>query len=423
MRDTFLLVLIVALALAALRKPQVGILTWLWISIMNPHRLTYGFMYDFPLLDGVVAITMISCLIHWKTRCSASFHPILKILLAFYLWCTLTTIFSVDFLLSIEDWLNLTKTLLLVVCILLFMNKRHWIIAYCSVFVLSIGFTGFKGGVFTILTGGGHRVWGAPGTAWGDNNGVSVAMLIMVPIIIGMLKLFTNKWIRLVVIGFALSCTATIFGTQSRGGLVGMLGMMGAAIMRSNKKFMALLVIAITLVAGYFLMPQSWHDRMATIQNYEDDGSANTRLIQWQYAIDISLERPLFGNGFDAFFYQPYYLVHLYGKDSNRAVHSNYFQVLGEQGYIGIVLYLSLMITVVLRAKKTAARCNNRKDLVWASSILSAIQFSIFGYAFNGLTVNMAYLDLFYYIIALSVLMISYIDQEIGPENSQLASI
>jgi len=409
MRDIFILTAIIILALAALRRPQIGILAWLWISVMNPHRLSYGFIYSMPLLDGIVAITLLSCLIHWKDRAPVRYVGILKIVTAFYVWCTLTTIFSVDTDLSFEKWLAYTKTMLLFVVILLFMNRKHWIISFVLVFVLSVGLTGFKGGIFTVLTGGSHRVWGPPGTAWGDNNGVSVAMLMIAPLTLGCMQLCKTKFQKLFVLGGAGAFFVTILGTQSRGGLVGLLAMLGFVVLRSQKKILLSIIAVIGLAGGYAFMPQSWHDRMATIQNYEEDGSANTRLIQWEYAIDISLERPLFGNGFDAFFHQPYYYAHVAHKDSNRAVHSNYFEVLGEQGYIGILMYLSIIALCVINARKYALKCVDRDDLKWAAALLLGLQFSIIGYAVNGLTVNMAYIDLFYYLIAMVVLLISYI--------------
>jgi probable O-glycosylation ligase (exosortase A-associated) len=428
MRDLFLLAAIITFALLAMRKPQVGILAWLWLSIMNPHKLTYGFIYNMQVLDALVGITLLSCLFHWKEKASTQFHGLLKLLLAFYIWCTLTTIFSVDFFLSLQDWIAFTKTLLLVVCILLFMNKKHWILGCFAIFILSIGFTGFKGGIFTVLTGGGHKVWGPPGTAWGDNNGVSIAMLMVMPITLAYFHIVAKKWQKLTVVSVTLIFFSTLLGTQSRGGLIGMLGICGVVMLRSQKKLLMSVLVILTLSAGYAFMPQSWHERMSTIQHYQQDSSASTRLIQWGYAIDISLERPIFGNGFDAFFYKPYYLMYAADKDANRAVHSNYFQVLGEQGYIGLLMYLALIIMIIVKAKKYALKCKGRKDLIWAASLLSALQFSIVGYAVNGLTVNMAYLDLFYYLLAFCVLLICHIqgklkfNESLSPSRKQTAS-
>lgn len=414
MRELFLVLAIITLLFFTLRKPQVGLLAWLWLSIMNPHKLTFGFLYTFPVLDGLAACTLLSCIVHWKNRAPCEYNITLKLLTLFYVWCTLTTIFAVSFTISIVDWISFTKTLLFILLFSLFMNKKHWIIASLVIFTLSIGFTGFKGGVFTILTGGGYRVWGPPGTAWGDNNGVSMAMLIVVPITIGIASLFQRKIYKLSIYSVAVTFIATLLGTQSRGGLVGLLGMSAFAVFRSNKKLQSFIIIIAVLIGGFIFMPQSWHDRMATIQTYEADESASTRIIQWKYAIDISLERPFFGNGFDAFFYQPYYLKYVAHLDINRAVHSNLFQVLGEQGYVGLFIYLMLLLSIIQTSHKYSKLTKENSNLKWASVSLFFIQFSVIGYFFNGLTVNMAYLDLLYYVLIFNVLIISYIKMQIN---------
>jgi putative inorganic carbon (HCO3(-)) transporter len=423
MRDIFLLIAIVVIGLSALRKPQIGLLGWLWISIMNPHRLSYGFIYSMPLLDGLAAVTIFSCIVHWKEKASAEFHPILKVLLVFYIWCTLTTLFSVNILLSYPDWVAFSKTLVLVFFLALFMNEKHWILAATGVFTISIAFFGVKGGLFTLRGGGGYRVYGPPGTDWGSNNGMAIAMLLAGPVFIGLTGTLRGGLFKLAGYGSTLLCLLTVLGTQSRGGLVGLLAMLGAVFLRSRRKVLALLFVPLLLAGGFLFMPQSWHDRMATIINYEAEGSANTRLIQWEYAIDISLERPLFGNGFDAFFHQPYYRKYVAYKDKNRAVHSSLFQVLGEQGYIGLAMYYSMLIMLIVCSKRYSLLCKDRKDLLWASSLIGVIQFSMIGFMFNGLTINVAYLDLMYYLLAVEVLLISHIRQEMGLEKGEAANI
>ena len=39
-------------------KPHVGVLVWSWIGYMNPHRLTWGFAYDFPFAMVVALVTI-----------------------------------------------------------------------------------------------------------------------------------------------------------------------------------------------------------------------------------------------------------------------------------------------------------------------------------------------------------------------------
>lgn len=417
MRDLFVFSLIAASLLLALRKPQCGILVWVWISVMNPHRLAYGWLSSFPILDVVAAVTIVSVLINAKREAArVSWQPMLTWLLVFYAWCCLTTVFSVSFDRAYEPWLKFTKSLLPALFLMLYMNKRHWIIASIAVFVLSISFFGIKGGLFTILTGGGNRVYGPPNSSWGDNTSVSIAMLIVIPIMLAGRHLFTGKGYRNGVIASVIVSFMALLGTQSRGGFVGLAGQVLFVLYRSNRKILVSFILLTILALGMIFMPDNWTERMSTISTdtSELDESASNRIIQWGYAIDIANERPLFGNGFNAFYFQPYYLKFVAHLDRNRAVHSNYFQVLGEQGYIGLVLYLAMWLAFLISCEKYARKALEHEDLKWAGYMLQAMQFGFVGYAFNGLTVNMAYLDLAYFLMAFSALLISHIEGGVG---------
>ncbi|VAV99005.1 hypothetical protein MNBD_ALPHA02-1426 [hydrothermal vent metagenome] len=422
MRDIFIFSAIICIVIATLRKPQVGILGWLWLSIMNPHRESYGWIYSMPILDIIAGATLISAFINFSQARKASFHPIAIILLIFYLWMCLSTIFAISYDLALPRWIDHTKTTLFVVFMLLFLNRRHWIISAIWVFVFAVGYTGIKGGIFTILTGGGARIWGAPGTAWGDNNGVSLAMLMVIPLMFALKDLLDRKILRLGIYAGVLFSFVTILGTQSRGGLVGIIGSSLMFFIRTKHKLVMGILIFLTGMAVLAFMPQSWKSRMETIQTYEQDGSASTRILQWKYAVQLAAESPIVGNGFDARYYQPFYRKYMEGIDVNRAAHSNYFVVLEEQGYVGLFIYLLLMITAIISAHATSKKAKNRDDLKWASTLLYFSQFSIVGYAFNGLTLSVSYLDLYYYILAFIVLLISHVNEELAKplENTDI---
>jgi len=419
MRDLFIIAPILIMVPFILRKPQVGILAWVWISIMNPHRITYGWTYDYPLLDIIAGATLLSAAINFKNMQKVSFHPIITILILFYFWVSLTTVFAVDFDSAYERWLLFTKTLLLVALILLYMNKKHWIMALIGVFIVSIGYTGFKGGLYTLIYGGSARIWGPPGTGWGDNNDVSIVMLMAIPLILAMRNIYTRKLHRMAFLGVAITFFFTVLGTQSRGALVGLVGMSLYTAWRSKQKIIAVPMIFIALAAGLLFMPQSWKERMQTIQTYEQDGSASSRILQWKYAVQISMERPLFGSGFHARYYQPYYRKYMEGIDVNRAVHSNFFQILEEQGYIGIFMYLLLMATMIISSNRVSKAAKGRDDLKWAALLLYATQFSIIGYAFNGLTINQGYLEIYYFLLSFVVLLISQIKEGLQLETNK----
>ncbi len=419
MRDIFIFSAIICVVIATLRKPQIGILGWLWLSIMNPHKESFGWIYSLPILDIIAGVTLISAVVNTSQARKTFFHPIVIILLFFYLWVCLSTVFAVSFDLAFPRWLDFSKTMLFVMLMLLFLNRRHWIISAIWVFVFSVGFTGVKGGLFTILSGGGVRIWGAPNTAWGDNNGVSLAMLMVIPLIFALKELLHEKILRFGVYGSTFLSFICILGTQSRGGFIGILGSGLIFYARTKHKLILGILIFAGVASILTFMPESWKDRMQTIQNYEQDQSASTRILQWKYSVQLASESPVLGNGFYARFHQPLYQKYMAGIDLNRSAHSIYFQILEEQGYVGIFIFLLLMITAVVSANIASKTTAGREDLKWASSLLYYSQFSIVGYAFNGLTINVAYIDLYYYILAFIVLLISHVRIEMANPPSK----
>ncbi len=421
MRDIFVFTLIISVVIATLRKPQIGILGWLWLSIMNPHKESYGWIYSLPILDIMAGATLISVIINSKQARKASLHPIAVMILTFYLWTCFSTIFAASFDLSFPKWLEFSKNMMFVLLMLLFLNRKHWIIAAIFVYVLSVGLSSVKGGIFTAATGGGARVWGAPNTAWGENNDLALAIITVIPLMYATNIFFQKKIYRLGVYGSTFLSFLCILGTQSRGGFVGIVAVSVAFFFRTKHKIVIGAILFAFGLGVIAFMPSSWKERMETIQTYEQDNSANSRIIQWRYAVQLSFESPILGNGFHARFYQPYYYKYMAGIDKNRAVHSNYFQILEEQGYVGLFIYLLLMLSAVIYANRISKRARGRDDLKWASTCLYYLQFSIIGYAFNGLTLTQGYLDLYYYLLAIIVLLISHITVELAkPDNKAI---
>jgi len=414
MRDIFIFSAIICIVFATLRKPQIGVLGWLWLSIMNPHREAYGWIYNMPILNIIAGATLISVVLNFNKMKKAALHPVAVILIIFYLWVCLSSAFATSYDLTFPKWIDFSKTMLFVMLMLLLLNSKPWIISAIWVFIFSVGYTGVKGGIFTILTGGGARIWGASGTAWGDNNGVSLAMLMVIPLIFAMKDIFDKKILRLGVYGGAFLSFVTILGTQSRGGLVGISGTTLAYFIRSKHKIVIGILIVATGLSVLAFMPASWKNRMKTIETYQQDESASSRILQWRYAIQLASESPIIGNGFDARYYQPYYHKYLTGIDVNRAAHSYLFEILEEQGYGGLFIYLLMMVTAIVSANRVSKKARKRKDLKWAASLLFYSQFSITGFAFNGLTLSVAYIDLYFYILAFIVLLISYVNSELA---------
>src|SRR3546814_398526 len=147
------------------------------------------------------------------------------------------------------------------------------------------------------------------------------------------------------------------------------------------------------LAVGAFFVPQTWIDRMKTIETYQEDSSALSRLEVWRFGIKIANERPLVGGGFRVSYDDAIYLKYVPDarKGRGRNYHSVYFEVLGELGYVGLAIYLALLYAVWRTGSRTIALAGQRPDLHWASDLARMSQVSLVGFSAAGAFQNLAF--------------------------------
>ena len=126
----------------------------------------------------------------------------------------------------------------------------------------------------------------------------------------------------------------------------------------------------------------------------------------WSFAWNLASSRPALGGGFRTFtpgLFQRY----APDPDDFHDSHSIYFEVLGEHGFPGLFLFLSLLVLTwtscswVIRQLK---RARDDPDLADAADLARMLQVAVVGYAVSGAFLGLAYFDLYYNLVALAVL-------------------
>src|SRR6185436_13770881 len=164
MRDIALSIVIFGLLPAIFWRPHIGALLWVWMSMMNPHKLSFGFAYNFPFAAIIAATTLIAMPLS-KQKISFPRNPIVVLLFMFVAWMSVTSLFAMGSSEVIYNkWVFVLKIHLMLLVTLMLIRGREQIDQLVWVMVLSIGYFGVKGGVWTVLTGGGDRVFGPPTT-------------------------------------------------------------------------------------------------------------------------------------------------------------------------------------------------------------------------------------------------------------------
>jgi putative inorganic carbon (hco3(-)) transporter len=181
MRDLLLVAIIAGSSPFILRRPYIGVLVYVWLSVMNPHRLTWGFTYGFSFAIIIGAVTLISVLLNMnKDVKPPPMNALMVALILFAAWTGVTTVFSLYP--TFDKWQSLMKTQLIVVLIPMLFHRKEEVRQLLWVIVLSIAYYGTKGGVWILLTGGGEKVWGPEGSYITDNNALAATIVMTIPL-------------------------------------------------------------------------------------------------------------------------------------------------------------------------------------------------------------------------------------------------
>lgn len=405
MRDLFITGLIFSLIPFIFKRPWLGILLWSWLGYMNPHRLAWGFAYDFPFAMIVGGVTIVSFMAS-KEKKEMIWTRETIVLLIFIAWMLFTTFFAFFPELAWLQWNKVWKIQLMVFLTALIItdrNKLHWLV---WVIALSFGFYGVKGGIFTIVNGGAYRVQGPTGTFIGGNNEMALALVMTIPLIRYLHLQETRKWIKTGLAGAMVLTGVAAIGSQSRGGLVAMVAMGVFLWLKSRNKIITGIYMAFVVGILASVMPQEWYDRMNTINTYEEDQSAQGRINAWHTAFNVAKDR-ITGGGYELWHPQ---VFRQYAPDpfNVRDVHSIYFEIMGEQGFIGFGLFMLLGVLAWLRARQVIRQCKNDMDKKWAADLAAMIQVSLVGYAAGGAFLGLGYFDLPYHLMIILVLVAKF---------------
>lgn len=400
MRDLLIVSIVLAGSLAALRLPWIGILTWVWLSLMNPHRYSFGFAYDAPLAALAAAATVVG-LIVTPDKTSPVGSAAGRLLVLFTIWITLSWLFGLDREGDYDQWKKVMKVFFMTFVALSLFAKRRQIIALAWVTTMSLAILGVKGGVFTVLTGGSNRVWGPPGTFIEDNNEFALALIMTVPLVAFVRTQCASRLMKLLMSVVMLLCGAAALGSYSRGALLASGAMLVLLWWRGDNKVRNAVLLSAVAVLLVAFMPENWSQRMSTIETYEQDASALGRLSAWWTAFGIAKDYP-FGVGFEiarpelVAKYSPY-------PERVHAAHSIYFLVLGNHGFVGLLLYLLLGASAWLAASRIRAATAKVPEAQWCWNLAGMCQVSMAAFAVGGAFLSLSYFDLPYYVMALIV--------------------
>jgi len=210
-------------------------------------------------------------------------------------------------------------------------------------------------------------------------------------------------YLTMIVIAFGAA-----YGTYERTAIVVAAVLAALFWLTSRRK----VLIAAALVGGTLLgarfAPESWMERMSTITEYHQEASAAHRIDVWQWTFDYVLEHPL-GGGFQLYEIDELGPVRPDGSKWGLAYHNDFIEVLGEQGWPGLAIFLALIATSIIYLRGAAGRARRFPQLAWCRDLATALQMALVLQLTGGLFVALGFQPPLYMIFALSISLREYV--------------
>ena len=411
MRDLALLAFIAALCALALKRPFLFTLAYAYVDIVAPQRLSYYLLNSIPISLIMAGLAVGAwCIADDKRRFAVSGRQWLMLLLLVY--AGLTTLHADLPDEAMLKWEWAWKAVAFAVFLPLTLRTRLRVEGLLLFMTLSAAAIIIVGGIKTALSGGGY---GALNLMVDNNSGlyegstISTFAIALIPVILWFARhgtVFLPDWrVKLFCGALVFACLLIPIGTEARTGLV-CIAVLAVLMLRDTRRRLLYLAGAgLLAVAAIPFLPQSFTARMETIQGYQADQSANTRLAVWGWTLDYVQSRP-FGGGFEAYRQNRIHVqtvdATVSGEfqmvrerseaDEGRAWHSAYFEMLGEQGWPGLVLFLLIHGIGLVRMEKIRRRYRGRTDeAAWVAPLATALQHFQIVYLVGGLFIAVAF--------------------------------
>lgn len=409
MRDLLVLGFMLFAVPLAFMAPFAGYLLWGWAGLIAIKFYLYGFMASLAYVQ-IFAMITIAALLMKRDPVALGFKPnrtsvILIVMVAHGLMVALLAYPGLD-----RNWElfgNLAKTALFCLLMPLVAVNRFRIHAVVLMVALAVSFHGALDGLKFIASGGGHNAQAIK--SFGDNNHLALVLLMVLPFLFYLYRYSAVKVTRL---GFLAALPLTILAvvaTHSRGALLGLFAIALWIVLKSQKKVLGAALVGLCALMVVQLAPDQWSSRMETIQTAEQDASFMGRVTAWKVSSAIAVANPVFGGGFRALQSHPVWDRYKYSQGllgfvdtptlnrSGVAAHSIWFEVLGDQGFVGFFLFVALLVNgfVTRREVWKLVRRNGPQEQ-WAGDLADMVGASLLAYVVSGSLLSAAYFELPY---------------------------
>ncbi len=370
-------------ALFVINKTYWLVILFVVFSFFRIHEaIPQLYAFKLPLFLSLGALSALM----WHTLISNElktyWHRSLSWLALFWLLVTIGLVFASNRGVAIQEFKGIYwKIMVMTLAIVWLVNSMDKLAKTSTIIVFSgclIGIIAISNSINGIGLVEGTRVTIGRdiGSMLGDPN--DLALVLMFPMAFAISQATTKGIPTMHRFIGATACMILLYAviaTQSRGGLLGsiaVLGIFALSIIRSKVTLITLGAIA--AVGLYFAAGIS--DRASGgAAEAGIDASAMGRLYAWEAAFKMALDNPLTGVGLNNF-YSNYFFYSPHWDGLNHAVHSTWFGVLAETGFLGLTVFIILIGSLLITARKTLKQIKDNGNSV--NPILYSSAFAVY---------------------------------------------
>lgn len=416
MRDIVVLTVILGSVPFCFRKPFYGVLMWAFVSYFNPHRYAWSnAVYNFPVAEVIAIPTLLGIL--FAPRLNRNIFARESILMiVMWMWMGITLLYASQVPLfaghiqdGTERLIQITKILLMTFVTILVVDSKVRLRQAVLVIALCLGIRAVWAGIFGVQTAGEFRVYGPHDSFLADNNDFALGLNMTLPMLYWLIPSEPRRWARNGLRLCVLASILCVILTYSRGGLLGLVTVLLLIALMSRYRLIALALVGVAAMFTLSFAPQAWTDRMENLAHGQIDSSAQQRLIGWRTGWNLVMDYPITGGGLEAYpdvvVFRHYQPEEMPGGRESEGPHSIYFQVLGEQGFVGLALFLLLLGSCLVSLHRLRSKAKKNVSTQWVIPYTRMFEVSLAGYMVSGAFLGRAYFDLWYEIVACLVVV------------------
>lgn len=262
------------------------------------------------------------------------------------------------------------------------------------------------------------------GSSLGDPNDLSSVLQFPLSFAVALFLTprsgFFNRILGLVAFGMLMWA---ILATQSRGALMGVMSVLGLYGWRYIKNKILFLggggIAALALYVGAGVGSRK------TAQSGDGglDTSSEQRLHAWEAAIGMAIAHPLFGVGLHCY-YSNYFFFTPQWDGLNHAVHSTWFGVLGESGWLGFAVFITLFVGLLRSGVRNLMTIDRHRDVI-SPGVSVATQGAVIGLvgtAVSGSFLTMGFSWPIYIAAAMVISIAQFLEETYGPPEPKKPS-